>query len=95
MQWTILIAAVAGTALIGSAGCAAEVGDAMGEDPINAGGLAAAEDVAEAESQWTRADCMASYKINVEICNRLPSARERCFAGAYAMLRVCLAGARG
>ena len=53
------------------------------------------EDVTEAEPLWTRADCMASHRINVDICNRLPGARERCFAGAAAILAVCLAAARG
>lgn len=67
-------------------GCAMEVETAA---------VAEDESTAEAASEWTRADCMVSYRINVEICNRLPSARERCFVACQTMLAVCLAGAKG
>ena len=86
-------------AAIMSLGCTAEVADE--NVSAEAGGSESAatdgqnEDVAEAESPWTRADCMAGYRHNIEYCNALPGARERYFAGCAAMLAVCLAGARG
>lgn len=55
-----------------------------------------AEPTGEAAQDWTRADCLAAWRHNGELCNNSPpNVRMACFAAVAALLTACLAGAQG
>jgi hypothetical protein len=57
---------------------------------------AASEPTGEAAQEWTRADCLASWQHNGNVCNSSPpNVRVACFAAVAAMLTACLAAAQG
>ena len=57
---------------------------------------AASEPTGEAALDWTRADCIAAWQHNGDLCNSSPpNVRPACFAAAATMLAACLAAAQG
>ena len=71
---------------------AAELDDAQGSP----GAELATEPVEAAAQDWTKADCYAMWKHNLQLCNSAPpNARPECIAACYVMLGACLAAAEG
>ena len=57
---------------------------------------ATSEPTGEAAQAWTRADCIAMWQQNGNLCNSSPPhARVACFAAVATMMTACLAAAQG